>query len=296
MMNVNQIVDNDIRRLLDNSIDCKRRDIKKILVLSGGSIKGLAQAGALHCMEKHQLLQHIDTYACTSVGAIVGLMLIVGIKPLEMLHFFIAVDTKKVTKSTPLNLLSSFGFDNGERVMVIFQHILEGNNYNSNITFGEFYEKTKKKFIVTGTCINTKKVVYFSYETAPHIRVVDAVRASTSIPIVFVPQKIENMLYTDGGCIDNYPIKLFDHCLDQVIGIMVTDNRKKVDMINNIEQYFSEIIQCLYEGHIISILNGYEKQTVYIECIQIDGSIEDQSTALFDNGYQIMEKNINRFI
>lgn len=296
-MNVKQMVDNDIRKLLDNrDIDCNRHGIKKILVLSGGSIKGLAQAGALYCLEKHNILQHIDTFACTSAGAIVGMMIIAGIKPFDILHFFIAIDTKKVTNSAPLNLLSSFGFDNGERIMVIFQHILEGKNYNSNITFREFYEKTKKKFIVTGTCVNTKKVVYFSHETTPDIRVVDAVRASSSIPLVFVPKKIENMLYIDGGCIDNYPIKLFDTCLDQVIGIMVTDRRKKVDAINNLEQYFSETVQCLYEGQIISIINGYVKQTVSIECIQIDGSIEERSTALFDNGYQIMEKNIGRFI
>lgn len=296
-MNVNHMIDNDIHNLLSNNgIDCNCHDIKKILVLSGGSIKGLAQAGALYCLEKHNILQHIDTFACTSAGAIVGMMIIVGIRPIEILHFFIALDTNKVTNSVPLNLLSSFGFDNGERVMVIFQHILEGNNYNSNITFGEFYEKTKKKFIVTGTCVNTKKAVYFSHETTPDIRVVDAVRASSSIPLVFVPQKIENMLYIDGGCIDNYPIKLFDHCLDQVIGIMVSDHRKKVDVINNLEQYFSETVQCLYEGQIISVINGYEKQTVFIECIQAIGSIEERSNALFDNGYQIMEKNIGRFI
>jgi len=299
-MNISHMIDNDIRILLNSSDDSNNdnnHNIKKrILVLSGGSIKGLAQAGALYSLEKHKILDNIDTFSCTSVGSIIGLMIITGFKPLEILHFFIALDAKKTTNPSPLNFLTQFGLDNGDRIMVVFKHILEGRKYNSNITFREFYEKTKKKFIVTGTCVNTKKVEYFSHENTPNIRIIDAIRASISIPMVFTPKKIGNLLYIDGGFIDNYPIKLFDDCLDQVIGIMVSDIRKKVDHINNIEQYISETIDCIYEGGSIAILNGYEQQTVYIKCSRIEGSIEEISTSLFEEGYQIMEKNINRFV
>jgi len=297
-MNINHMIDNEIRILLNNSDQHTNngRGKKRILVLSGGSIKGLAQAGALYCLEKHRILHDIETFSCTSAGSIIGLMIICGFKPLEILHFFIALDAKKTTNAIPLNLFANFGIDNGDRMMVVFQHILEGRKYNSNITFREFYEKTRKNFIVTGTCINTKKVEYFSHENTPNIRVIDAVRASISIPIVFTPKKIENLLYIDGGCIDNYPIKIFDRCIDKVIGIMVSDIIKKVDHINNLEQYFSETIQCIYEGQSIALSNGYEQQTVYIKCSFIEGSIEELSTALFEEGYQVMEKNINRFI
>jgi hypothetical protein len=83
---------------------------------------------------------------------------------------------------------------------------------------------TFRKLWVTGTNLSKQKVMVFSHQTTPKMRVVDAVTISISIPMFFEAQWVTPSwklvdrkeagdscdVYVDGGIIDNYPFHVFD--------------------------------------------------------------------------------------
>jgi len=74
-LDINVQLDDQINKILNKRIDKKT---KTTLVLSGGSMKGIAQIGAMHCLKKNNLLNDIKTIAATSVGSIIGLLYSIG--------------------------------------------------------------------------------------------------------------------------------------------------------------------------------------------------------------------------
>lgn len=81
----------------------------------------------------------------------------------------------------------------------------------------QLYQLTKKypalgfsKFYVTGTNITKKRLEVFSHKTEPDMEIALAVRISMSIPGFFQSVKYKNCRYVDGGCLSNFPIKMFN--------------------------------------------------------------------------------------
>jgi NTE family protein len=238
--------------------------IKNTLVLSSGGLKGISQIGALKYLHEKNILQNITTYAGTSVGGIICVLLIIGFTIDELYDFIMLFDMSKIKSVSIDNLYNNFGLDNGEKLLIVLKKMFEIKHINTNITFEELFHKTKKKLILTGVCLNDKKIEYFSYETHPKMQIILALRISSSIPLYFVPVHFNNKLYIDGACIDKYPIRLFDHNIDNVIGIYLHEIKNNHQEINNHEDFFMCTIQCLLEGVSKNSIIGYEKYTINI--------------------------------
>ena len=284
----------DINKYIQNEIDeiLGKKDDKKIdtLVLSGGSLKGISQMGALYYMEKHGILKlsEIETFAGTSAGGILSVLFSIGYKPMELFHFFMNIDIKKTCKVSAHNLFSKLGLDDGKRMMIVIKELLKAKNTNSRITFGELHNMTGKTVIITGACINDKKSYYFSHLTDPDMRVIDALRITASIPIYFTPRKYNGKIFIDGGCIDDYPIAQFKEKLDNVIGIYVSDERKNVKNISTAESFLINTFECICEGRDKSAVTGFEQVTISIKCKS--GETKGDMSAMFDCGYRTAKK------
>ncbi|VBB18258.1 lysophospholipase-like [Yasminevirus sp. GU-2018] len=286
-LNINDLLDVEVSQLLDRNI---KRD-RDILVLSGGSTKGVAQIGALHCLKKNNMLKNIKTIAATSAGSMVGLLYCAGYQPLELYKFIKLIDLEMVKKLDAHNVITKYGLDDGSRMMLVLKKLVRAKGFSEDITFSEFYKKTGITFIVTGSCINDKRVYYFSHNTNPEMKVMEAIRISISIPIVFTPCMHEGKIFVDGGCIDNFPIQLFDGELDRVIGVYVSENRKIVNEIKYIEDYLSNIIQCLFEG-ITHRDTKMHRCVVVIRCTQ-PGEKQTDIVNMFDEGYRATQQKID---
>ena len=293
IMDINNMIDNEINKILDKK---NNKDIDT-LILSGGSIKGIAQLGALHCLLEHKIIEmdKIKNIAGTSAGTMVGLLLCIGYKPIEVFRFMKLVNLEKTRKIDMSNLITKFGLDNGKRIMLVLTKLLKSCNYSEDITFKELYNTTFINFIVTGSCINDKKVYYFSHTDYPDMKVLKAIRISMAIPIFFTPVKYENKIFIDGCCLDNYPIHLFNNRLDNVLGLYVLDNREYVSNIKCIEDYLSNTMNCLLDGMVQKIDGIYKNHTITITCNNFGDTISDV-ISLFDTGYNsIMAKIDSNF-
>lgn len=268
--------------------------IKNTLVLSSGGLKGISQIGALKYLHEKNMLDNITTYAGTSVGGIICVLLNIGYTIDELYDFVMLFDLSKIKSVSIDNLYNNFGLDNGEKLLIVLKKMFEIKNININITFEELYDKTKKKLILTGVCLNDKKIEYFSYESFPKMEILKALRISSSIPLYFVPVSFNNKLYIDGACIDNYPIRLFDDNIDNVIGIYLHEIKKCNEEINNHEDFFMCTIQCLLEGVSKNSLKGYEKYTIKILTPNINifnfVLTNELKQNLFSIGYQTAQK------
>lgn len=279
---------------IDLRIDFKR---KTKIVLSGGGVKGIAHIGALQALYDYGCLDNIDTIAGTSIGALIGTLITIGYSPKDIYDFIMMFDMSKIGGYKLENFLEKFGLDDGTKITIIIINMFKNKGLSEDITFKELYEKVKKKLIVTVTCINDKKAYYYSVDTFPDMKVIKAVRMSISIPIYFTPVEHKGHLFIDGGCIDNFPMQLFEDNLDQVIGIYLSDIKEYTKEINNLEDTLINTFICMLEGVSCNSLKGYEEYSIKINLSRInimDLTLEkQQKQELYDIGYNSF---LNKFI
>ena len=282
---------------IDSILEKQNTKHKSILVLSGGGVKGVVHLGVIDELIHREIFKYFDTFACTSVGALIGVLITCGYSPKDVIKLLSMLGVDKLKSPQIQNLLTEFGFDSGDRFILVLKKIVEAKGFNADFTFKDHYRKTNKKLIITGTCINDKKVYYFSVDTFPHMPVLTAARISMSVPGYFTPVSYEGKLFLDGGCIDNYPIRLFADKLDKVLGVYIANIIHSSKKIEHLEGFIINTIDCLLEGHVYSSCNTYEKYTIKIN---IDLSMfeynlsKDQLYELFDKGKKAASEYLDK--
>jgi len=288
------------KELLKNSTNIpiykSNKNDKNILVLSGGGIKGIAYIGALQALKDLKYLENIKIFAAASVGALIVSIYILGYEPKEMYEFIKQFDLSKMKSIDITNVLNYYGLDTGSNIEYVIKRLIRAKNYSEDITLRELFDHTNKKMIFTTVCVNNAQLCYLSHDTHPFLPLYKAIRMSMSIPIYYTPVKYDNKLYIDGGCIDNYPIHLFNNRLEKVIGIYLVDRLDEIENIKNIETYILRMVQCLMKGATFNSKKGYDKWTIdiHLESLNlVDYGISLQKKRdMYDIGYKTV---INRF-
>jgi len=178
----------------------------KNLVLPSGGINGLCVIGALKYIYEINLLENISTYVGSSVGAVISFFLIINYSIIEIRDIFLNVDFDILKDTNYSNLLENFGLDEGNKVCKFLKSCLRLKFGIDDITFIELFNKTNKKLVITGSNIENYSTVYFDYINTPNESVINAVRISISIPLMFTA--IEKK-YVDGGLFSPLPIDYF---------------------------------------------------------------------------------------
>jgi len=186
------------------------------------------------------------------------------------------------------DLIKKYGIDDGTNIIKVMGKLLEAKNINKDITLLDFYKLNKKKFIVTGCCLETHSVEYISYETYPNMKLTEAIRITTSFPLYYQPVKYNNKTFIDGGCMDNYPINLFTDRMQEVIGVYLYPETTNVN-INNFKDFLMCFVGSYIKGYITNVLRGTESVTIVIktkqQILNFNVSIEERKY-LFNTGYK----------
>jgi len=156
------------------------RQAKVAVVLGAGASKGFAHIGVLKVLESNKIPVHM--IVGTSAGSFVGSLYAYGFNAFELQKLSFALQKDDIIDlSIPDN-----GFIKGEKLEGYVNYILR----NTPI------EKLRIPFYAVATDIQTgKEVVFGSGNTGT------AVRASCSIPGIFVPPVISGKMYVDGGVV-----------------------------------------------------------------------------------------------
>lgn len=174
------------------------------IILSGGGIYGLCHIGFLRYLQEHGLLGACHTIVASSIGSVVGFLSCLY-EPEEMLTIFESIDNTCFRMETRKELEKAYGYDSAIGFMEILSNAIRNRGLSSDITFSILEKEFNKRLVVTGSNVSTGNPTYFSETTHPNMKILDALRISISLPVLFTPVKLDDDLYIDGSAFDNYP-------------------------------------------------------------------------------------------
>ncbi len=160
------------------------------IALGGGMAHGLAHIGVLRVLEENGIVPEI--VAGTSIGAVIGALYAGGISPDEIEKVAVGIDWVRAALLSDVSF-SRGGFIRGNRLTALLKSIL------GNTTFGNL----KRRFACVATDIANGEAVVFENGS-----LLEAVRASLSIPGIFTPVEIGGRYLVDGGLVNEIPVGL----------------------------------------------------------------------------------------
>lgn len=172
------------------------------LVLSGGGVFGAAHLGVLHHLWFERAFRVV---AGTSIGAIIGTLLVLGHAPIDLLQR--VTQQEKNFFSTDTIDLDHFGVTSQERIRAFVRELILEKVPEGVPTFAQVYTRVGVDLLVTGTNLTVRKAAYFDRFRTPDTSVLDALMISSCVPLVFPYITMNDQLYVDGFVTDNFCIR-----------------------------------------------------------------------------------------
>jgi NTE family protein len=206
------------------------------LVLEGGGVKGIALVGAISVLEERGYRFH--RVAGTSAGAIVGALVAAGVAAPRLQQIMSELDygrfkdggllTRAGLVGQLVTLVARSGIYRGDYLRDWLRELLaehgtrtfadlRGDDPATSLAPEQDYRLVVMASDVSQGCLRRLPWEYPRYGLDPdQIEVVDAVRASMSIPYFFRSVKLrdqqehEDCWMVDGGMLSNFPVDVFD--------------------------------------------------------------------------------------
>lgn len=180
------------------------------LALGSGGARGFAHLGVIKVLKDEGI--PIDLIAGSSMGALVGSFYGAGIEMSRLYTLSTAFKRKYFLDFT----VPKMGFIAGKKVMEFIKVFTHGKNIEElSIPLG----------IVATDLLTGEKVVFKSGPVA------NAVRASISIPGIFVPEKYNGRILVDGGVSDRVPVSVAKEMgADIVIAVDVSRVKRNAEI------------------------------------------------------------------
>lgn len=161
------------------------------LVLGGGGARGLAHIGVMRVFQREQI--PVDLIAGTSMGGLVGALYAAGV-PITTVQEEVGRLSKLTEQIKLVDVnISSAGLSVGGRRIYNFMADLLGED----LTFADL----RLPLSMVSVDIRTGREV-----TLQGGLVIDAVRATISVPGIFQPVDLGDYRLVDGGVLDNVPV------------------------------------------------------------------------------------------
>jgi len=237
------------------------------LALGSGAARGLAHIGVLKYLEENSI--DVGWIAGSSIGALVGAAYAAGISSHEMTQIIEHLDWKFMVKHFSPTFATR-GMVSGHSLTSFFHSL-----------FGDVkIEDLKIPFRTIATDIHTGERVVISKGS-----LVDAVRASISIPVVFQPINIAQHALVDGGLVDPVPVEIVRQMgATIVIAVSVSRIPENPGMKSESKQGQAHVNAKEKNNYKIPTGMLYERMSHFLRGSRITNSgIPNSSTPLPDN-------------
>ena len=186
--------------------------MKKIgIALSGGGARGYAHLGILKALKENGIIPTV--YSGTSAGAMVGALAAAGYDTETIYNISKKTDFFGIRHV----LFGKAGIFSTEPIEKLIKEHIPGDSF----------ESLKCKLTIAATNIVECKTDYFNSGCLSK-----AVAASSCIPMVYEPVKINGNVYLDGGLLNIFPVSpLIGEC-DLIIGSYVNEISKKLEHLH----------------------------------------------------------------
>lgn len=275
------------------------------IVISGGALKVLCSLGCIKYLEEHDMLASVRNFVGTSAGAMICFFLVLGYKSHEIELFLEKnLDDPKIGLLDPsqvLNILNDYGISDGSNFIELMKRILYGRTRMNDITFIELAKLTGRNLVVCVSNLTDEKEEFFSVDSKPNMSVIQALRISCSIPLIFNPVVLDEKLYLDGALYNNFPMNYFkkDNKLHDVLGINVRfHNYRKTDnillfILNMVFSLVTKVQQNNYdnEEHNVVTINIDTVKWLMLDELKIKYP-KDQMDMIVQKGYNAIKERL----
>lgn len=176
----------------------------KTLVFAGGGTRCLLFLPALIELQKKGMLTDVDECWGTSAGVLLAALYLLSKDAQKVYDIMFSTDFSKLRDIDITNLLTiyqSWGMDDGRNLVQMIEQIFEGLGVSKIITLQEV-----PGLHAVVSDLTNNKIVVLSARSYPDMRVVDAIRATMSLPFFFRPYKHTNgSIWVDGALRYNFP-------------------------------------------------------------------------------------------
>jgi predicted acylesterase/phospholipase RssA len=252
----------------------------KYLVLGPASMGIYSMIGTLKALESR--LVDVKEISGSSAGSILALFLALGMSVDEIMDMALDLDVPKFVKIRIGSFFNKFGFVDLEPIREKLVEIC-----GCDPTF----EELDMKIYVSAYCLNSSTTDYFSRDTHPNMKVIDAVCMSMAIPLIFACGKYNGKSYIDGGTQEQYPMAPFlDKKPHEITCIKLKMDRVYQEEINNPRQFVESLIRSTLTNRV-----EYSEYTKMIEINVADTNIFDfnmpyeDKVKLYNIGYSTIK-------
>ena len=162
------------------------------LALGSGAARGLAHIGVLKALKEKNIF--VDMIAGSSMGALVGACYAKNGEITDIEEIVLKMDWKQLARLADPNLTLLFkGVIHGKKVKELLKTII------GDVRFKDL----KIPLAVVATDVNTGEEIVIKDGS-----VIEAVRASISIPAIFMPVKLNSRFLIDGGIVNPVPVNV----------------------------------------------------------------------------------------
>jgi NTE family protein len=180
--------------------------LPKRLVFCGGGTRCLMFAQTLVELEKRNRLTAVEDYWGTSAGALVAALLALSKSPSRVKEVMFKANYtnwRNFDVTNLLNITNTWGLDDGKSLTEEIESVFEMMQPGS---------KTKKLSDIVGLNIvvadlHSHETIVVNSQSYPELRVVDAIRASMSLPLFFRPFRhpVTGHVWVDGAIRAHFP-------------------------------------------------------------------------------------------
>jgi len=218
------------------------KEKKKIgIVLSGGAARGYAHIGVLKALNEAGI--YPDIISAVSAGALIGALYADGNSPDDIISLLLE---RKMFDFATINTK--------KHGLLKFSGLV--NELEEHLNARKF-EDLKIPMIICAT--NFKSGVAEYFDSGDIIRILVA---SSSIPVLFSPVKINDNYYMDGGIVDNMPLHPLMDCCHKLIGVHVNP----IGQLSDIDGLMGIAVRSFHISIASEIINTKKnKFDIYIE-------------------------------
>jgi predicted acylesterase/phospholipase RssA len=181
----------------------------KHLVFAGGGPRAVSFLGAIEVLHKHNMINNVKHYWGNSAGALMAACMSLNTSPKDFRRIFYDMDFTKFRDFDINNIMSfstRWGLDSGDAFTRNIKSVLETLKPGSS----KYTLQELPGLHITATDLTDTKLVVLDSKSFPSMKLVDALRASTSLPFFYVPFRnpVNNHMYVDGAISCNFPWEL----------------------------------------------------------------------------------------
>jgi predicted patatin/cPLA2 family phospholipase len=223
------------------------------LVLEGGALRSLYTSGVLDVFMENGL----------EFSGVIG----VSAGALNAANYV----AKHIGRSAKINIMHS----GDSNYFGIKQFLLKGSVFNFDYLFytpikdlypyaEDVLEDSKQRFLIGATDCETGKAVYFEKKT--YIELIQALQASSSIPLLCKPFKVDGVTCLDGAISDPIGVnKAFSEGYNKVVVVLTRHYEYKNKKPSRLVKFLYNIVYKKYPRLIASLDNNYDQYNSLIE-------------------------------